>query len=404
MNRNSMDSPQLDATFESKLTRLIAAEIERARNVENAELRAQIAHLERENRQLRDELSSLKQTGARPDNSAKTSLRSLPARTKRGRAESWDRLPIKMKSFGGTGTLGEIPLLRSQSMVEEEVPFHKLPTQYSDDESVFRSSPIKLSPVKKPSGAPVDDSPHQEAHTQVGLNDRHREHEHEAENEPGPPAGPAGATTLQRREFVLSYYRSQYAGTLLRVNLATNPITEQNWIISDFRPNPGYTKRDNVTTGGFTRKIGLTRQDEDNRRRFYRAAGGSDGLGQSSGDDDDFDDHLSQMFDKFPLPPGFMSSEFPATQEGMRRRGVVHKRQQRRLQRRILACVNVSHGRQLLGDATPGSSPSRITASGPGGAMVSAGVKRNKPSLIWQVTITPGPPPRTAITASDERW
>ena len=159
-----------------------------------------------------------------------------------------------------------------------------------------------------------------------------------------PPLTPP-FTTLQQRQHVKKFLVSNLGS--ITISLEKNPISEKPWIISDFRPNPHYNKKDAlmVLTKTGSRKLGLTKSEEANRRKFYKMVGDEVSDGDSKGEG--FEDRMSQIFDKFPSPPGFMMSEFPNTQEDLRRREVVAARQQRRIQRRVTLCVLVKNDKQI---------------------------------------------------------
>lgn len=142
-------------------------------------------------------------------------------------------------------------------------------------------------------------------------------------------------TALQRRDFLRKYYQLKFRDLKYRVDLETNPITEQKWRLGDFKPNPLYYKL--KPSDG---KAGvMTKQQEINNRNFFREAGHglkSKGAEWEAGVEDEEEDWAySQVFDKFPSPPGFMVSDFPDTQEDIRRKEVVKKRQEDRVQRRL---------------------------------------------------------------------
>lgn len=190
-------------------------------------------------------------------------------------------------------------------------------------------------------------------------------------------------TKLQRIEFLSSFYKRMFDQVSdFKIGLKSNPINEIDWFLGDFKPNPncqgkGEAKVTYVQTinGTYKRRVGITKQEEFNRKRFYRMAQGNgsedaenkenkehrDGYktpGEDEGDDrgenankdeddEEYYDKLSQLFDKIPLPPGFMNSEFPDTQELKRRRAVIEKRQKRRIQRRLKECFSVRDGVQV---------------------------------------------------------
>lgn len=61
----------------------------------------------------------------------------------------------------------------------------------------------------------------------------------------------------------------------------------------------------------------------------------------------EFEDKLSQIFDKFQSPPGFMQSDFPDTQEYKQRQEIIKQRQLKRIERRIKDCTTIQDGKQI---------------------------------------------------------
>lgn len=226
---------------------------------------------------------------------------------------------ITSTSFSeGSRQFKEIPDLRSKSLYEvihsdDEVPFHMVPTQYSDDDSqdISKSSfsTLKSSPKKSQVLALQEVIENSEDEEELKILDLPKPH-----------------TTLQRRDYLQKHYIAKFKNNPdLKVNLSQNPINELRWIISDFKQNPNYKP--------IRRKVGMTKQQENNLKRFHLVIGE---------DIEDDEENLSQMFDKFPSPPGFMNSEFPSTQEQGRRRHIIEQRQKRRIERRIIECLSVS--------------------------------------------------------------
>lgn len=168
------------------------------------------------------------------------------------------------------------------------------------------------------------------------------------------------ATALLAREW----HRQFLAGLLLsggttKLSLTANPITQQRWVFGDFVANkhyrdplagPGRHKNHHTVTLGLTKLVAtvdMTKKQYDTRKRFYSMI---------AGPEDDPDEVMadfsliqSQMYDKVPLPPGFMRLEFPTIQEAEERQQMVAERQTRRLRRRLRLCV-VTQGRQQTGE------------------------------------------------------
>jgi hypothetical protein len=118
------------------------------------------------------------------------------------------------------------------------------------------------------------------------------------------------------------YFQSQLEDPSFHIDLSTNPITENSWCLTDFKPNPDF----GMKPPG--RKAGVSSMEQNNINDFYKKAGGPV---QEMPE--------SQLYDKFPSPPGFMTSEFPLTQEAAERRQVIRDRQNDRLRRRLTLSI-----------------------------------------------------------------
>ncbi|KAK6463668.1 hypothetical protein DFJ63DRAFT_312975 [Scheffersomyces coipomensis] len=310
-----------------------------------------------------------------------------------------------------------LPPPKKKQKSNEETPrsddeFRLLPTQYSDDEEdpVLKSSPVKISPYKPhdngfvspkkptrtlpnesnrdihlmstqytasssvpnsqteiPSSSPqkveeiVEDSQQQEE--EITLSAKVVDDELTkfiAEFKP--------KTKLKRIQCVINFYDKKYqTEETFMINLKINPIHEQGWKLSDFKPNPIWIKKRNVsyvkTPGGktFERRIGITKSEENKIRKFYQVVNrqGEDNDAyegitseeeDDGNDDDEYEDQISQIFDKLASPPGFMQSEFPDSEERIRRREIINARQIRRLKRRIKACIQVNKFKEQMGE------------------------------------------------------
>lgn len=166
-------------------------------------------------------------------------------------------------------------------------------------------------------------------------------------------------SVLQNRHNTRQRLLTALHQTQTIINLERNPITENHWIITDFKRNPHYVASKSARTSagaqgpsGFTkRRTAMTKEEEANQKRFYRLANGV-GNDMASlkkeceetmedSDAENFEQVWSQIHEKLPSPPGFMQSEFPDTQETHRRRTLVMARQRRRIKRRIGQCILV---------------------------------------------------------------
>lgn len=152
-------------------------------------------------------------------------------------------------------------------------------------------------------------------------------------------------TTLQNREYIRKYLQQQYDETEDKINLTEiNPITQKHWIISDFKQNPNFEKQNYklVEIGNNTtikRKLGFNQQHEEKIQLFYNKINCQNQVST-------YEEDISQFFDKFQSPPGFMQSEFPNTQELIRRKHIIQERQSKRIKRRIRSCLTVKEHRQ----------------------------------------------------------
>lgn len=140
-------------------------------------------------------------------------------------------------------------------------------------------------------------------------------------------------TALQRKEFSRKYYTMKFEDSKFRINLDFNPITEKKWILEDFKINPKYVKP-KVNNN----KLGImTDEQRKNYDLFNELAGKPYGMDDYRLEEDEMT--YSQIFDKFPSPPGFMISDFPDTYEENRRKKIVYDRQQDRIKRRIASAL-----------------------------------------------------------------
>ncbi|ODV68987.1 SAE2-domain-containing protein [Hyphopichia burtonii NRRL Y-1933] len=223
---------------------------------------------------------------------------------------------------------------KRQRVEKEEMTrsqYNALPTQYSsEDEYSIRSSPKKVSPKKSPIKEIIEDSEEEYEPIKLEsqplndisqplsdmsqpLNDITKQINEIKRNETKPPQ-----TALQRKEFLRKYYKMKFNTSKIMINLTTNPITEKNWILQDFKENPKYV-RPKVSKYSV-----MSKKETEERNLFYEITGESK-------------EELtySQIFDKFPSPPGFMKSDFPDTLETEQRRRLISERQHDRIKRRI---------------------------------------------------------------------
>ncbi|KAG7194449.1 uncharacterized protein KQ657_004662 [Scheffersomyces spartinae] len=146
---------------------------------------------------------------------------------------------------------------------------------------------------------------------------------------------PADFTRLQRKHLKLQHLEAKYWNDLTyTINLTTNPITENSWIITDFKRNHHYKPRH---LSQFKRTKLHTTNDKENMLQFYKALNNENksDIDDDKDDSDDEENELSQLAGKWPSPPGFMRSEFPNTQEHIQRQAIIDARIKDRLRRRL---------------------------------------------------------------------
>lgn len=165
-------------------------------------------------------------------------------------------------------------------------------------------------------------------------------------------------TPLQARDYVRNVLKDKfYNDPSFKLLIDDkNPIYNQVWQISDFKPNSNYTK------ATLKRKIGKTRKEQQEIDRFYKLAGPGIQLKsiqwdksehmeaeEEEGEDDDVNEgdeelayrrQLSQIYDRFPSPPGFNDVDFPTTQEERKRRIETEKVQASRIRSRLKEAMN----------------------------------------------------------------
>ncbi|KAK6197341.1 uncharacterized protein RJT21DRAFT_56179 [Scheffersomyces amazonensis] len=373
----------------------------------DAEIEDQISKLREENKQLKVELNSMK--------FELNSVVKLYSKLK------YENEVLKKK----VTTDGSTPIHALQTSNEDgEGEFRLLPTQYSeDDDSELKSSPVKISPHKQDQGdifispkkptlnvkpdvhmmstqyteSSSPDKGGDEDKWQDGdevVADSQQEGEElltlkPLSQEDSPQkykqddalikyledAKPR--TKLKRIQVITSYYEVMFRANSvnkiqIRISMKFNPILEQEWKLADFKPNPIWTRKRMVTYiktpqgKTFERRIGLSKSEEDNIRKFYQIVNttgtGKDGViieqreedepqaDYVSEEDLEYEDQISQIYDKLPSPPGFMQSEFPDTAEQVRRRDIINNRQYRRIQRRIKACLQINKYGDQVGE------------------------------------------------------
>lgn len=152
---------------------------------------------------------------------------------------------------------------------------------------------------------------------------------------------PDDFTRLQRKHLKMEHLETKFwSDSSYIINLSSNPITENAWIITDFKRNHQYKPRH---LPQYKRAKIHSRNDKANVLQFYKTLNGSDPLDYDS---DDEENELSQLADKWPSPPGFMVSDFPNTQEQIERQAIIDARVKDRLRRRLK--LSLSQGMWLF--------------------------------------------------------
>lgn len=160
------------------------------------------------------------------------------------------------------------------------------------------------------------------------------------------PVYPSNYTALQRADFLRTYYRLKMEDKSYNFDLSSNLVTEKQWALDDFVPNPDWhpTKRQiNIFN---TR----TKAQEGKYNDFFKEAGyGAKPTGprwadladrKAHEDMDDDDDVMSQIMDKYLSPPGYMIGDFLSTQEAAENKAIVKAKEQKRIKRRLQSALN----------------------------------------------------------------
>ncbi|RCK63456.1 hypothetical protein Cantr_09638 [Candida viswanathii] len=260
---------------------------------------------------------------------------------------------------------------KSQPLSQSKTNVHQLSTQYSQSsDSVLqqeildylKSSPTKQEPLSSPSKGNIQEHPPHEDNeviedSQEVLEDLIANSSQIIQ----PPIAqssisttsttsmaplidipPEYNTVILQRKYRLQFYIDKFHNDPdFKVNFRTHPTKTIKWDFVDFVPNKNhrldeqmrFIKRNNIKSEAKYQKFIKVFADKPEVQQFG-----------------EFGDVVSQIFDKFQSPPGFMRSEFPDTQEQMKRKEIVQERQERRIFRRIEECLKVdgeSRGLQI---------------------------------------------------------
>ena len=152
-------------------------------------------------------------------------------------------------------------------------------------------------------------------------------------------------TVLQEREATRNKLH-ELLGQGHSIDLAINPVYGQSWKLTDFEPNPDYTKPK------LKRKRGKTTKEQQDIDKFYKLAGPGIHLkslqwnNEEDEPSEEVNPEFSQYYDRFPSPPGFNDVDFPTTQEEIQRRKYTEQMQQNRIRSRLeLALLSAKDGK-----------------------------------------------------------
>ena len=149
-------------------------------------------------------------------------------------------------------------------------------------------------------------------------------------------------TVILQRKYRLQFYIDKFNNDLeFSINFNLHPTKLIKWDYGDFIPNPNhqldeqmkFIKRNNIKSEAKYQKFLKVFADKPEVAKFGK-----------------FEDVISQVFDKFQSPPGFMKSEFPDTQEQVKRKEIIKERQERRLIRRIFESTKVDKKGLQIGE------------------------------------------------------
>ncbi|KAK6874654.1 hypothetical protein K6H11_001415 [Candida tropicalis] len=237
---------------------------------------------------------------------------------------------------------------------------HELPTQYSQSsDSVFQKEImdyLKSSPTKESINNVIFSSP-TKPKTNQGKQEQEKEQEEIIEDSqeeiedlipntpsqlmmPPPRTTTSGSgslplieippdcnTVILQRKYRLQFYIDKFKNDVnFKINFKKHPTKMIKWDFGDFIPNSNHQLDEQMK---FIKKNNI--KNEVKYEKFIKIFGDKPEV-QKFGK---FEDVLSQLFDKFQSPPGFMKSEFPDTQEQIKRKEIIQQRQERRIFRRI---------------------------------------------------------------------
>ncbi|KAI5954342.1 hypothetical protein KGF54_002117 [Candida jiufengensis] len=269
--------------------------------------------------------------------------------------------PIKNKANDRKEIMGAPKFFKRQKSIElkEDNPFYNNPIINLSPPLAESTSPIKLSQQELSISAQIEKEV-DDIMEKAGLEDEEviadsqNEYEmniystpppttHYLSDKSFPPSPiieiPPTITTINlRRKFLQDYYTKKFTeDSNFKINLHSNPIKQISWDFIDFNKNLNYKPNE---FSQFLQKHQIKDSKKFNQyKEFYNL-----------NENWKLEDKLSQIFDKFESPPGFMKSDFPTTQELEERKQIIDERQKRRISRRIKSCITLNDKNLQVGE------------------------------------------------------
>lgn len=310
------------------------------------EMKNRNRQLATENKRLRDRLNELENNKrinlpkARALKSEGSILDQAPPKKARKINDSNDEQVMILLSPSNKKTRDPEDFYNSRNENITSSQFNLLPTQYSNNSELPEKSKRQLQEQSLMSSPIKADFIHEDNRI---VGDSQDEFDGFDENVRGVPSH---YTALQRIDFLRSYYRMKLLSTNYTIKLNTNPITEKDWTLNDFKPNGLWRRPKLHSHAGI-----MTKAQEKNYRDFFQIAGyGTRVEGpvwesqQDSHTGNEECDVPSQVMDKYLSPPNFMIGSFPDTQEHENQKQMVQKKAQERIMRRIQSATSKPPG------------------------------------------------------------
>ena len=158
-------------------------------------------------------------------------------------------------------------------------------------------------------------------------------------------------TIILQRKYRLQFYINKYYNDVnFKINFRQHPTKLIDWDEVDFILNENY-KPDKFIQFLNRNNIKNSKQFEKFKKLYQHSTTttttNNNNNELSHLEQFEFEDKLSQIFDKFQSPPGFMQSEFPNTQEYNHRQEIIKQRQLKRIKRRIKDCIMIQDDKQI---------------------------------------------------------